>query len=117
MIVSLKGAYGLDVDILQYLPDDPENDGVWVRLMVGPDGSPGEESFDLLVCTPKWLQQKVESDGPQIGLHHLIVYPFDLTRAVDYLRKRIESLQVADWDEAGSMLSKIGCWEFDGYRE
>jgi hypothetical protein len=116
MRAAVRSVHSVDVDVDTYTPDDPENDGVWLRLIVGPADGPGEESFDVLVCTPLWLRAVVAKEGPQIGRHHLIVDPFDLTEAREYLRRQVESLEGADWPTLGGMLARIGYWEFEDYQ-
>lgn len=58
----------VDVDVETYVPKDPANDAVWLRLMVGPLDGPGEESFDVLVRTPRWLHDVVAKEvrGPDV---------------------------------------------------
>lgn len=63
MRAVLRSAHSADVDLATYVPADPADDGVWVRLIVGPAGGPGEESFDVLVCTPLWLRRVVRVQG------------------------------------------------------
>ncbi len=113
MKAVIRSVYSSDVDVDSYAAEDPENDGVWVRFIVGPDEGPGEESFDVLVCTPLWLRDVVATEGPQIGRHHLIVEPFDLGKAVDFMRHRIESVAADDWSALGKKLARLGYWEFE----
>lgn len=116
MRAAVRSVYSADVDIEAYVPKDPENDGVWIRIIVGPADGPGEESFDVLVCTPLWLRDVVAKEGPQIGRHHLIVDPFDLAVAKDFLRLQVESIEAADWPKLGGKLARLGYWEFEDYQ-
>lgn len=116
MRAAVRSVYSADVDVDAYVPDDPENDGVWIRLIVGPADGPGEESFDVLVCTPLWLRETVAKEGPQIGRHHLIVDPLDLGQAKEFLRRQIESVEAPDWPSLGEQLGRIGYWEFEDYQ-
>ena len=112
--VYLFDSYDIDLDT--FVPDDPLDAAVWVRMMVGPDG--GElgvgESFDVLVCTPRWLLRTVE-EGPQIGHHHLFVHSLTISEALDFLRREVESLQASDWPSLGAKIGRIGLWEFADY--
>jgi hypothetical protein len=56
-----------------YMSADPDKDAFLLRMLVGPDDGPGEESFDVLVCTPGWLVRAVSDERPQIGRRRLIV--------------------------------------------
>ena len=117
MRAALREAYVLDDagEIDAYTPADPTNDGVTVRLMVGPADGPGEESFDVIVCTPRWLQGAADEDGPQIGRHLLVVGTLDLPAAVAFLKNHVESLDGADWHRLAEQLARIGYWEFEDY--
>jgi hypothetical protein len=116
MRAAVRSWYSVDVDVDAYIPEDPENDGVWIRLIVGPADGPGEESFDVLVCTPLWLREVVAKEGPRIGRHHLIIDPFDLADAGDFLRRQVESIEAADWPAVGAKLARLGYWEFEDYQ-
>jgi hypothetical protein len=112
LIALLEG----HIDPYDYVPVDPLDDSVSVQFLLGPDDGPGEESFQVSVCTPRWLSREIAAKGPLDGRHHLIVEPFDLGAAVDYLRGLFESLEGETWDELGEKCSRIGLWEFEDYR-
>ena len=121
MRATLHEIYSTDVDLETYAPDDPQDAGLWVTMVVGPqaadDDEAGEETFQVLVCTPRWLSRTVADRGPQVGRHHLVVEPFDLARAEEFLRGQVESLDEADWPALAERVGRIGRWEFEDYRE
>ncbi|WP_427887941.1 Imm8 family immunity protein [Kribbella sp. GL6] len=117
MKAAVRLVYSADVEVQTYVSPDPDDDGVWVRFIVGPEGGPGEESFDVLVCTPLWLRRVVRAEGPQVGRHHLIVDPFDLRLAIGFLLRRFEELEAPTYDELAEKLARLGLWEFEDYRE
>ncbi|MBC6424127.1 MAG: hypothetical protein GDA43_24060 [Hormoscilla sp. SP5CHS1] len=43
------------VDLPSFTPEDAECFGLLVQAMVGPKDSQGCESFDFMVCSPRWL--------------------------------------------------------------
>jgi hypothetical protein len=45
------------------LPTDPAVFSFLARLVVGPADGPGEESFDLTVCSPEWLSARSKETG------------------------------------------------------
>jgi hypothetical protein len=53
------------------LPGDPAEFAFGVQLLVGPADGPGEESFDLTVCSPEWLAGRCRSGELVNGLHQL----------------------------------------------
>ena len=88
MRAAVRSVYSVDV----HVPEDPESDRVWIRLVVGPADGPCEESFDVLVCTPLWLRDVVAKEGPQIGRHHSIVDPFGLAAAKPRFPSRVDAM-------------------------
>lgn len=67
MKAVIKSIYSSDLDTGTYQPVDPFDDGQWIRLLIGPDAGLGEEAFDVLVCTTRWLAREVDRDGMQLG--------------------------------------------------
>ncbi|MGW7680173.1 immunity 8 family protein [Kribbella sp. NPDC054772] len=108
--------YSSEVDVETYVSADARDDAVWVRLLVGPAGGAGEESFDVLVCTPVWLQRLVQEEGPQLGRHHLIVDELDVPRVLTFLRRRFEEVEAPTWSALAGKLARIGYWEFEDYQ-
>lgn len=103
-------------DIANYASSDPSDDGIWLRLIIGPAGGPGEESFDVLVCTPHWLSRKVHADGPQLGRDHVVVESLDVGVVIEFLRHTVESVEGENWAKVADKLSRLGRWEFENYR-
>jgi hypothetical protein len=86
-----------------------------VRLIVGPEGCVGEESFDLTVCTAGWLLDLARRDGVVDGRHCLIVETFDYRTILAYVTKRVSACDGETWEEVASKLSRLGHWEFEDY--
>jgi hypothetical protein len=103
----------------QSLPDSPMDFFFNVRLMVGPVDGPGEESFDLSVCSPEWLGRRSHSEGIICGLHHLIINLDDFDERVlrQWLEGRVAAIEEPTWAEYATKLGLVGLWEFDGYAE
>jgi hypothetical protein len=97
-------------------PLNPVRVGQWVRALAGPDGGPGEESFDLIVCTPTWLAGEVSRNGPIVGRHHLIVDRWDHEQVRGTLVCLFSREEADDWPELGLRLSRLGSWEFEDYQ-
>lgn len=93
------------------------DDQLWARMIIGPSDGPGEESFDLTVCTPEWLAQAT-GDGFYDARHHVIVNfaSFDQNALRRWLAGRVESVQARTWHEIGERLARMGYWEFEDYR-
>lgn len=118
MMAQIKHFLGMDGDDpSEYVSPTPDNDAYSLRMVIGPHNSPGEESFDLTVCTPLWLAEEVHQQGPQIGRHLLVVANLDLPKAMAFLRERVEHrLSGETWHELGEKIARIGYWEFEDYR-
>jgi hypothetical protein len=87
---------------------------VLVQLIVGPADGPGEESFDLLLCSPAWLE---EQEGPVIGWHHLIVRDYNYDHFERFVVRYLERCSADDWTGVACKVGRLGRWEFEDYRE
>ncbi|MFK0239390.1 Imm8 family immunity protein [Microbacterium sp. NPDC090281] len=117
MKAIIKSIYSFDLDVETYFPVHPFDDGQWIRLLIGPDGGVGEESFDVLVCTTRWLARKIDRDGTQLVRHALVMEKFDLSRAIEKLHHEVGLASGTTWQQLLLSLVQIGRWEFDGYRD
>ena len=100
-------------------PGDPSEFALRVRMIVGPPGSPGEESFDVTVCSPEWLAKTCrEVGGIYNARHHLVVDvdDFDVRALRAWLAPRVQEVQAESWSEIGERLGRLGYWEFEDYR-
>jgi hypothetical protein len=104
-------------DLSGYRPADPEVFGLLVQVMIGPEGGEGKESFDIRVCSPRWLLERHNKEDVIIGRHHLIMLEYDYTR----LRRTIEAFcresEAPTWSELALKLGRLGKWEFEDYVE
>src|SRR5262245_44942424 len=67
---ELKHILSPDIDDLEsYFPEDPESFGFSLQLLIGPKDQVGEESFEVMVCTPQWLSRHTPHDQIVIGRH------------------------------------------------
>jgi hypothetical protein len=100
------------------LPEDPAEFSLRARMIVGPADGPGEESFDITVCTPEWLSQTCREAGFYDARHHVVVNldAFEKGAFHRWLAARVESIQGVSWHEVGERIGRIGYWEFEDYR-
>lgn len=101
----------------KFRPTDNEIFSVSLRLIAGPAGGEGEESFDINICTPLWLNHKLQDSDTLIGRHHLFVKSFDYQRIRQAIEKYVSSCSGKGWPEIGLKLARIGYWEFEDYKE
>lgn len=109
-----------DVDPIEdYRPDRPEHVGVFVQAMIGPETDQaqdqGYESFDFLVCTPRWLAEDLGEKPYLFGRGHLIVPRYDYALVVAAIQRICRESIGPDWGAVASKLNRYGRWEFDEY--
>lgn len=123
MKAVLKSYYSVNIENLEsYIPNNPESYGFNLTLLVGPKDSDGEESFNIIVVTPKWLLEKYANpafakDEIIIGRHYLIVFEYNFERIISFIRNYVENCTGDSWDEIAEKLARLGQWEFEDYRE
>jgi Immunity protein 8 len=116
MQAVLKSLRSTDIEVENYLPDEEDTFGFTLRAMVGPMGGQGEESFDIVVCTPKWLMEKYGASDVLLGLHKLIVFKYDYPRLRQFVEKYLMRCSGNTWEEVAQKVSLLGQWEFEGYQ-
>lgn len=105
-----------DADLDVWVPQNPADFGILVRVTAGPVGGIGDESFDLIVCTPRWVEAWIRQNGPLIGRHHLLVAEWNFDEVRDFLTRSIQDAEAPTWSELGEKLGRLGKWEFEDYR-
>jgi hypothetical protein len=85
--------------------------------MIGPAEREGEESFDMVVCTPEWLKQNHVATEIVLGRHHVIVFGYDYESLASYIASFAERCTGESWQDVAQQLSRLGKWEFEDYRE
>lgn len=100
------------------LPDDPAQFATVATLYVGRADSVGQETFQVTVCSPEWLAANEPPEGIRDGLHHVIVSMdrFDERQLHAWFERRVTATEGPDWQTIAVSLSRLGWWEFDGYR-
>jgi hypothetical protein len=117
MEAVLKGLYSSDIaDVESYQPEKEDNFGFVLRAVVGPMGEPGEESFDITICTPKWLAERYGTAEIVLGLHKVIVFRYDYSRLRRFIEKYLMRCSGNTWAEIAKKVSLLGQWEFENYR-
>jgi hypothetical protein len=116
MLAELKRLNSPDVlDLQGWIPDADEF-AVLVQLFVAPQGSPGEESFDVIVCSPEWIARRAREECIFDGRHHLVVAQFDYQELLQYITRYVSSCEGSSWREVAAKLGRLGRWEFEDYR-
>ena len=118
MVPEIKSHFLIDGEALEsHKPVDSENFSLILRLIVGPRGQPGEESFDITICTPASLAEECAASGFVLGRHRLIVSAHDPSHIMNAVRNLVARCSGLSWAEVGSKLARIALWEFEDYQE
>ena len=105
-----------DVDPLDaFVGPVDEPFAVLVQMMIGPRESEGEESFDVLVCSPSWIARQCD-DRPFLLEHMVCVPTFDWSSIRELLEQRVSTVSGATWQDVAQQLGRIGRWEFSDYQ-
>lgn len=101
------------------LPQGPEHFVLLARIYAGPADGLGEESFEVTVCSPEWLEAACRRVGLYDARHHVVVAvdQFDRRELRRWLENRVRAVTGETWDEIGAKLARVGHWEFEDYRE
>ena len=92
------------------LSADPAEFSFLARLIIGPSDSPGEESFDVTVCTPEWLATASRrAGGIYDARHHVVVNLDDFNQPAlqAWLASRVHEAEAATWPELGQRLGRL----------
>ncbi len=120
MKARLKRLHSPDVaDLRDFRPADPDVFSILVQAMIGPDSDEdSSESFDIVVCTPRWLDQRLnDSDELFDGRHYLFCKRFSYDAVWKYIDQKCRTCAGPDWPSVAAQLSRFGKWEFEDYRE
>jgi len=113
---ELRGLHSPDVeDLSAFRPSEGVAFSILVQAVFGPAGAEGEESFDIVVCSPEWLAEELTRHAAITGRHLMIVKSFDLEAFRRHLVEIASRCQGATWVDVATKLSTIGRWEFEDY--
>lgn len=114
MKAALKGYSSPDVDSLtDYKPENRKSFGFLLQLLVGLEDHEGYETFDVIVCTPKWLTDTHSKGEVVIGRHYLIVFEYNFERIMEEIEAFIDLCTGETWHEIALQVGRLGYWEFE----
>lgn len=117
MKAEIKNFHSPDVDLENYVPENKDCFCFLLQVIIGAKEGDGEESFDILVCTPKWLYEHYPESALIFGEHFLFVFNYDLHAIKEKISNYVDSIEADDWTTIGNKLDRIGKWEFRDYDE
>ena len=115
MRARLKALRSDDVpDLARWSPPDPASFALPPVLEVGPLGLRGKERFDLLVVTPRWLEERHGRRGVVAGRGLLLVFEWALPRLRAHLAREVERCSGRTWPDVARKVGRLAEWEGDG---
>ncbi|EGH43596.1 MULTISPECIES: immunity 8 family protein, partial [Pseudomonas syringae group] len=118
MNAELKRVHSPDIYNLEsYHPECSDDFSFLLQAMIGPADEDGEESFDIEVCTPKWIEKNLGADEVLIGMHYLIVREYNYQKIVRAIEKFLLDCSGTNWSEVSKKVSRLGFWEFEAYED
>ena len=83
--------------------------------MIGPLGADGEESFDIMVCTPEWFSAEMKENIVS-GRHFIFIKQYKYQELKAFIEDYCASCEGRSWSEVALKLSRLGHWEFEDYK-
>lgn len=116
MKLELKRLHSPDVlDLRGFSPRKKDKFGFSMQIMVSELGGVGEESFDVVVCSPIWLMENYKQKNVIFGREFIIMFQFNYEQLYDKILNYVNSIDGKNWDDLANEMSRIGHWEFEGY--
>lgn len=106
-----------DLDLDASGPPDAENFCILVQAGIGPRDEAGADTFDFLVCTPRWLLETTGDGAWRFGRHLVIVQQYDAKVIRAAIESLCENALSGSWEEVAAYLGGYGAWEFEDYTE
>lgn len=118
MISEVKNIVSPDIfDFETYYPEDDECFYFLLSVIVGIKGTEVEETFNVEICTPKWLMTNYTEDDIILGKNKIIVFKYNRDKIFRRVRALFDGRDGNTWEEIAIKLSRIGQWEFEDYRK
>jgi hypothetical protein len=117
MRAELKRLHSPDIDDLStYRPTETDEFCFLLQVIAGPEGLDGEEAFDVVVCTPKWIARNNKPSALIVGRHYLIVFEYNYERIARFIEDYCVACEGSSWQEVAEKLGRLGRWEFEDYQ-
>lgn len=110
--IDLGSHIGFD----EYCPEEDECFGLRLTVHVGPNDEEGVHLYQILVCTPEWIEKEYHHAGAVWGRHMLIVFRYDRERIKREIERYVEGCTGKDFGEIAQKVARIGAWEFEDYK-
>lgn len=86
-----------------------------VQILTGPGDMPGEESFNVVVCSPKWFEEQLDAGEVRSARHHLMTSRYDWPEIERAIQRFVDECEADTWTEVALRLGRVGRWESEDY--
>lgn len=114
MRAVIKGVSNDIFDVEAYCPEIEDKFSLSLRIRIGLDCTDGADDFEILVCTPKWLEETVWETRWGKGL--MIVREYNFSAINDFIYDYVSRCDGDSWEKIVMQLTKVFYWEFDDYQ-
>jgi hypothetical protein len=114
MRAVIKGISNDIFDVATYSPENVDNFSLSLRIRIGLDCTQGADDFELLICTPKWLEETVLDAHWGRGM--LIVREYNFSAISERIHGYVSRCEGECWETIAIQLGKVFSWEFDDYQ-
>jgi hypothetical protein len=105
---ELKRLHSPDVlDLPNWTPES-EDFAILIQVMAAPEGTPGEEAFDLTLCTPGWISDALATEKVMMGRHLLVMPGFDYDQLLGYIADYVTSCEGETWIDVAEKRGRLG---------
>jgi hypothetical protein len=104
------------VSLEKFRPEDPGCFGFWLNASIGSDETEGADDFQILVCNREWLERERKLQTKNLERYVVLDGEYDMPSIMEALTKYLDGCVGNSWTEIVAQISKIGVWEFEGYK-
>lgn len=105
-----------------YIPDDPEYFGATLQAFIGCEGDSRGDSFDVMVCSPRWLvdnfnypnlaERWYETPNLHFGRRLILMERWDYAELWSCIQSMCVDFEGPDWDTVANRIGRWLPWEF-----
>ena len=106
---EIKAIFSPDLsDVEKGAPENPSDFCVLLQIMIGEEGIEGADSFEIVVCTPRWIEERISKGGVFFLDRYIVVQQYDYIQVRSFIEKFMSKCRGKDWEEVAGKLSRIG---------
>jgi hypothetical protein len=121
LILAFDVDHGSVDDVASYRPKDENRFAVQLSLLVGTPENDFGDTFEIIVCSPRWLLENLDAHWPAYRLGSGAVLPgrdlwlmkhWDYDRVKQSVNQILGSVTAETWDDLANWLGRHLSWEY-----